>query len=116
MTDLQFDEKLRQQWQNAAAHLPGSVRLQLSPAIAAQRRQPARSRLLPWSAAFASLALLAVLLAPVWQNPEPAPPATPVSQAATQDADLDSDDDLLSVTPDFYAWLDSEEVRSLAAK
>ncbi|PJK11879.1 hypothetical protein CO610_00830 [Lysobacteraceae bacterium NML95-0200] len=116
MNDQQFDQQLRQQWQAAAAHLPGPVRLQLSPAIAAQRRQPARSRLLPWSAAFASLALLTVLLAPVWKSPEPVPPATLATQAPPQDTDLDSDDDLLSVTPDFYAWLDSEEIRTLAAK
>ncbi|PJK11346.1 hypothetical protein CO614_03650 [Lysobacteraceae bacterium NML120232] len=119
----QFDEKMRQQWQTAAAHLPGSLRLQLSPAIAAQRKPhpPACSH---WRAfgigtAFASIAMLAVLFLPLWQNSPSSPsPAlqTVATQPVPQTGDIDSDDGLLSVTPDFYAWLDSDEIRTLAAK
>ncbi|MDO4709665.1 MAG: hypothetical protein Q4B94_07680 [Pseudomonadota bacterium] len=115
MNDRQFDQQLRQQWQNAAAHLPGHVRLQLSPAIAAQSRAntPARNRWLPWAASLASLAVLAVLLMPLWHTPQH--PPTQTAQQLGADEAIDSDDGLLSVNPDFYAWLDSDEVRTLAA-
>lgn len=116
MNDQQFDQQLRQQWQAAAAHLPGHIRLQLSPAIATQRRQSTSARWLPWGAALASLALFAVLLTPLRQPTDPSPAQTLTAQPLSTDTDINSDDGLLSITPDFYAWLDSDEIRTLAAK
>ena len=116
MNDPQFDQQLRQQWQSAAAHLPGHIRLQLSPAIAIQRRQSTPARWLSWGTALASLALLVVLLTPLGQPTNPNPAQTSATQPLSTDADINSDDGLLSITPDFYAWLDSDEIRTLAAK
>ncbi len=117
-----FDAALRQTWRDAADHLPGPLQLQLTPAIAAQRRaaQAPRSRWwLPAAGAFASLALAVGL----WWSPGFGPTApdtgTPVAQAAADAANIavndnDTATELLTRNPDFYAWLGTEEARSLA--
>ena len=118
----QFDAALRQTWRDAADHLPGPLRMQLTPAMAAQRQraQPQRKNWwLPAAGAFASMALAVGLL---WStgfntiNPEV---STPSAQAAVDAASVAVNDDdaateLLTRNPDFYAWLGTEEARNLA--
>ena len=116
-----FDAALRRTWHDAARHLPGPLQLQLSPALAAQRRRApaARRWWLPAAGAFASLALAAGL----WWSPAfgPADPAAgaSIAQVAADAASVAVNDDdaateLLTRNPDFYAWLGTEEARSLA--
>lgn len=117
-----LDAALRQTWRDAAAHLPGPLQLQLSPAIAAQRKAAQGQRKhwwLPATGAFASMALALGL----WWSPG-FPPATPEAAAPTAQVAADAaaiavnDDDaateLLTRNPDFYAWLGTEEARNLA--
>ena len=117
-----LDAALRQTWRDAADHLPGPLRLQLTPAMAAQRKpaQPHRKNWwLPAAGAFASLALAVGL----WWSPDfrAAAPVSgaPVAQAAADAANITVNDEdtateLLTRNPDFYAWLGTEEARSLA--
>ena len=59
-SDNHFDAALRQTWRDAAAHVPGPLQLQLSPAIAAQHKASQSQRkhwCLPAAGAFASMAL-----------------------------------------------------------
>ena len=117
-----FDAALRQTWRDAADHLPGPLQLQLTPAIAAQRRaaQAPRSRWwLPAAGAFASLALAVGLWwSPGFRPGETAPvmpsAEAPVDAAAVAVNDDDAATELLTRNPDFYAWLGTEEGRSLA--
>ena len=117
-----FDDALRQTWRDAADHLPGPLRLQLTPAIAAQHRavQAPRHRWwLPAAGAFASLALAVGLWwSPGFRAGEAAPvmpsAEAPVDAAAVAVNDDDAATELLTRNPDFYAWLGTEEGRSLA--
>ena len=121
-SDDRFDAALRQTWREAADRLPGPLRLQLDPAIAAQRRAKPAKRAgwwLPAAGAFASFALAVAL----WWSPafrqSGATPAVPGMQAVIDAAAVAvSDDDavteLLTRNPDFYAWLGTEEGRRLA--
>lgn len=118
-----FDAALRATWHDAADHLPGPLRLQLSPTMAAQRQQPSTSGKrwwLPAAGAFASMALAIGL----WWSPrlrqDAAPtPLTASAQVAADAAavavnDDDAASELLTRNPDFYAWLGTDEARSLA--
>lgn len=118
-----FDAALRQTWRDAADHLPGPLQLQLSPAMAAQHKNAAPRRhawWLPAAGAFASTALAVGLWWSAGFNPTTAPPISPLSTQVAADATsitVDEDDtasDLLTRNPDFYAWLGTEEARSLA--
>ncbi len=112
-----FDRTLRAHYLQAADHLPGPLRLQLTPAMAAQRRgfrSPARWQW-PAATAFASLALVLGL----WWSPlqrEADDSAATAVAAASAETPVDNDDgtELLVRNPDFYAWLGSEEARTLA--
>lgn len=114
MQDPQFDAALRAHWQTAARHLPGPLKMQLSPALAAQKKRPASARWLPLGASFASLALLALLLLRPALAPEPAPPATLAAPTEAGVLVEDEDDSLLGRNPDFYLWLGSDEAQTLA--
>ena len=121
-SDDRFDDRLRQTWHEAADRLPGSLRLQLDPAIAAQRRATPAKRAgwwLPAAGAFASFALAVAL----WWSPAfrqgDATRTTPTAQVAIDAAAVAVNDDdaateLLTRNPDFYAWLGTEEARRLA--
>ena len=117
--DDHFDTAMREHYRQAAARVPGPLRLQLTPAIAAQRSRPASSngrRLWPAATAFASLALAIGL----WWSPamQKTPAGPPVGLPAVADTaaidDANDDTELLARNPDFYAWLGSDEARSLA--
>ncbi len=116
--DTRFDALMRERYREATAHLPGPLRLQLIPTIAAQRRAasaPAR-RMWPAATAFASLALaIGLWWSPAIEAPSDARRAQPalatVSGPTGEAADAT---DLLVRNPDFYAWLGSDEARSLA--
>lgn len=118
-----FDATLRATWRDAADHLPGPLRLQLSPNIAMQRtrKKSAQTRWwLPAAGAFASMALAVGL----WWSPSlrQHAPTTPLATTAEVAADTaavavnddDAASELLTRNPDFYAWLGTDEARSLA--
>lgn len=116
-----FDADLRQTWRDAAGHLPGPLQLQLSPAMAAQRKRAASRRSQwgwPAAGAFASMALAIGLWWSSGFDAPISPAAAPGTQLATDAAAITFDDDtaseLLTRNPDFYAWLGTEEARSLA--
>lgn len=117
-----FDEAMRATWRDAGAHLPGQLQLQLTPAMAAQRRAAPAKRRAWWPVAgtFASLAVVAGLWAwsPLFHAPD-AGTGTSAAQVAAEAAATPAANDtdsagLLSRNPDFYAWLGSEEARTLA--
>ena len=119
--DHRFDAAMRDTWHDAAAHLPGALRLKLAPAIAAQRRtttRPARAWWLPAAGAFASVALaMGLWLSPAGRLAVPAAgdrAAQAAGTAVASTAQAEDVGDLLTRNPDFYAWLGSDEVRSLA--
>ncbi|MGY0506002.1 hypothetical protein [Luteimonas sp. e5] len=114
--DDRFDATLREHYREATARLPGPLRLQLDPRIVAQRAAvpdtPQRPR---WAlpAGLAGAALVAALvLSPALRAPGDAVDATRIAADAGPAAA--ADDALLESSPDFYAWLGSDEVRVLA--
>ncbi len=122
--DTQFDARLKAAWQSHADHVSGRTRLQLSPEIAldaARRRampSPRRHWLWPAATATATLALaIAVLPIPGLFDTAPATPESFTHSGSTTAPlyELDeTDDSLLSGSPDFYAWLGSQEASLLA--
>ena len=118
--DERFDALMRERWQQAAAGLPGPLRLQLSPAIAARRQAATAPSRRPrwWAGAALAGTALAFWLA-LGSHPAFSPQAPDETRiaAAVDPATLpaaEDDDALLSRPPDFYAWLGSDEVRTLA--
>ncbi|MDO5610274.1 MAG: hypothetical protein Q4G62_05790 [Pseudomonadota bacterium] len=121
--DHDFDTQLRAHWQAAGRHLAGRTRLQLSPILAAEqaRARQGRHTQRRWfagGAAFASLALAAMLvLSPTLRQHDDADAARIAeiaADAAATTTNTDSDNGLLTRSPDFYAWLGSDDVRILA--
>ena len=121
--DHDFDTQLRAHWQAAGRHLAGRTRLQLSPTLAAEQArarqgQHTQRRFFAGGAVFASLALAAMLvLSPALRQPADADAARIAgiaADAAATTADTDGDNGLLTSSPDFYAWLGSDDVRTLA--
>lgn len=121
-SDNHFDAALRQTWRDAAAHVPGPLQLQLSPAIAAQHKASQSQRKhwwLPAAGAFASMALaFGLWWSPSFNTTSPETSA-PIAQIAADAAAISVNDDdaateLLTRNPDFYAWLGTEEARNLA--
>lgn len=118
--DNDFDTRMRALWHAAGTHLDARSRQRLAPdiAIAAARARAGAAHTAPprgrWLA-LASLASLA-LVAGLWlARPElsgSAPATAPVASNASNAAE--AEDGLLAHTPDFYAWLASDEVQALA--
>ncbi len=115
-----FDARLRDTWRDAAAHLPGPLQLRLTPALAAQRRDRAHAR--GWLPALGACAGLALAIGLAWlplQRKDDALGARSAVRIAADAAAARSDGEedaagLLARSPDFYAWLGSDEARSLA--
>lgn len=119
--DERFDALMRERWQQAAAGLPGPLRLQLSPAIAARKHAATTTARRPrwWTGAVVAGTALAFWLG-LGSHPAFSPQAPDETRIAIDPTDpitlpaAEDDEALLSRPPDFYAWLDSDEVRTLA--
>ena len=114
-----FDAAMRARYRAAADALPGPVRRQLMPALAAQSRahggHPLRWRV----PAFAALASLTLALGLWWSmalapGHDAATGGQAVAEAASPLTADNAGGDVLSRDPDFYAWLASDEARTLA--
>lgn len=117
-----FDAALRAIWRDAADHLPGPLQLQLTPGMAAQRKGKPSHRKPWWLPAAGAFATMAMAVGLWWSsgfNPAGQATDTPAAQVAVDAASVAVNDDdaateLLTRNPDFYAWLGTEEARSLA--
>ena len=120
LQDERFDALMRERWHQAAAGVPGPVRLRLSPAIAARKRAAETSGRRPRWWAGAALAGTALAFWFGFGSHPALSPEAPDARIATASEPTalppgeDDDSALLSRPPDFYAWLGSDEVRTLA--
>lgn len=115
-----FDNQLRTYWQAASGDISGRTRLQLSPILAieqarARQSQGKHRRLFAGGAIFASLALAAILVIPsALRQHADVDAARIAAETAAITTDNDEDNGLLARSPDFYAWLASDDVHALA--
>lgn len=112
--DERFEDGLRMHWRQAAAHLPAGITRELR--LDAARRRGAMpgagaNRAWPAMVAMASLALVMLALAPALREPATVP-GDPATAAVTVEAAAPAT--ALEASPDFFAWLGSDDPALLA--
>lgn len=119
MQDDAFDARARACYLQAAAAVPPQVRFKLRPQPTPARAPAPRPRSWMLGTAFAGTTAAAVLALGIGLlRPDMAAPgqaSDPVLAAADAALSVQAQDEsLLATNPDFFAWLGSDEIRTLA--
>lgn len=110
--DAAFDARARATYLRAADAVPSQLRFKLRP-LPAAKVQP-RRQAWPWAAALAGSAAVLVVALTLGPDRGPMPATAPTAIVASGSTADPQDDGMLSAPPDFFAWLGSDEVRSLS--